>query len=383
MGFSSQDDLIYKVTTLGQFLSREIIKSTAPVHTASGWHLLTALNGYPNATTFPAAADLVYQNCDEANGDGTTIISPPIGGVVAPSTKHVLSAAGMIVAAAGAPWILKLVDLMGYYLISGANVTGTSARTLLNDDTFTANAGTDIITYARDWKSYTKVRFTTTGTLPAGLALLTDYWLVRQSATTAKVATSYANALAGTTIDITDAGSGTHTLTIRSPRYEGVGVEAAFVAKTAPATGGPNLSASAYTNSAGTGSRAFQGTPSMAAAADAYATRIPHSGAAANRYGAFLPRQGADVGIQKVDSFTFSGGTAYTGSGVLALALMRPLGVDLMLPATGVLSQQDMINQIPSMPKVEDGACLQWLLFGAGATTTGAPVTTRIDVGWG
>lgn len=121
----------------------------------------------------------------------------------------------------------------------------------------------------------------------------------------------------------------------------------------------------------------------MAAAADAYATRIPHSGAAANRYGAFLPRQGADVGIQRVDSFTFSGGTAYTGSGVLALALMRPLGVDLMLPATGVLSQQDMINQIPSMPKVEDGACLQWLLFGAGATTTATPVTTRIDLGWG
>lgn len=87
-------------------------------------------------------------------------------------------------------------------------------------EAFTATAATDIITYSTDWKSLSKCQFTTTGTLPAGLSLATDYWIVRQSATTAKVATSWANAVAGTYVDITGAGTGTHTLTIAA---DGIG----------------------------------------------------------------------------------------------------------------------------------------------------------------
>lgn len=380
MGFSSHDDLISEITS-GKMLSRELMKVTAPAHTAGGWHLLAGLAGYPNAGTFPGT-DLVWSSTDENTGDGTTIVGPPMGGGVSPDTKHILSVGALLVAAAGAPWQAKLVDMLGYYRLSTTNVTGTGSRTLVNSETFTANAGTDIITYTNDWKSGTIVRFTTTTTLPAGLALNTDYWLVRQSATTAKVASSYANYVAGTTIDITDAGTGTHTLTIR-PRYGGVGAEAAFVVQTQPTAGGPTLSASAYTNSGGTGSRAFQGSVTLGATADAYATRILHSGNAAGRYGPFMPKQGADAGILKVDSFTWSAGTAYTGTGVVALTLMRPLGVDLILPATGVWTEKDLLNQIPSLPNIEDGACLQWLLFSTGATTTASPFTSRVDVGWG
>jgi hypothetical protein len=57
------------------------------------------------------------------------------------------------------------------------------------------------------------VRMTSSGTLPAGLAVDTDYWIIRVDDNTYKVATSRANALAGTDVDITAAaGSGTHTL---------------------------------------------------------------------------------------------------------------------------------------------------------------------------
>lgn len=83
--------------------------------------------------------------------------------------------------------------------------------------TFTADAGTDIITFATYPTSinadYIAVQFTTTGTLPAGLSLATTYYIVIQTATTFKVSTTYANALAGTFVDITDAGTGTHTAT--------------------------------------------------------------------------------------------------------------------------------------------------------------------------
>lgn len=54
--------------------------------------------------------------------------------------------------------------------------------------------------------------FNTGGGLPAGLAAFTNYWLIVVSATTFKFATSRANALAGTAIDLTTDGTGTQTL---------------------------------------------------------------------------------------------------------------------------------------------------------------------------
>ncbi len=384
MGFTSQDDLIAQLTA-GKSLRREAHKSTSPVHTASGWHLLVGLNGYPNAGTFPGT-DLLWAACDENSGDGTTIIGMQHGGPPGGSaTKHILNVGAQMVAAAGAPWQAKLVDLMGYYRMSTTNVTGTGSRSLsgVSVQTFTASnsGGNLLITYANDFKTLTKVRVSTTTTLPTGLAAATDYWLVRQSSTTALVSTSYANALAGTYVAYTDGGTGTHTATPRVSRTM-TGCEAFFVSQTAPTAGGPTLSASSYTNSDGTAGRAFQGTPTMNAAADSYACRVLHSGAAANRYGAFLPKQGADKGIQSIESFTWSAGTAYTGSGVVALCIVRPI-LDLILPATGVWSERDLVNQLPSLPKVDDGACLAWMLFGTGATTTGSPFVSAIDFGWG
>jgi Fe-S cluster assembly iron-binding protein IscA len=383
MGWTSIDDMVNQLTTNGKYLRRDTAKNTTPAHTAGGWHLLSGLAGNPTSTTFPGT-DLVWSNTDEFTGDGTNVFGILNGGPMSGSaTKHLLSIGASVVAAAGAPWQLKLVDLQGYYRMSTTNVTGTGSRTLINSETFTANAGTDIITYAQDWKSGTKVRFTTTTTLPAGLSLATDYYLVRQSATTAKVASSYANYIAGTTIDITDAGTGTHTLTIQMPRYtDGVGCQAFFVAQTAPSTGGPTLSASSYTNTAGTSSRSFQGSVTFGAAADAYATRVIHSGNAAGRYGPFLPLAGGDTGIKSIESFTWSAGTAYTGSGVIALCIARPI-CDISVPVTGMWSERDLVNQLPSLPEIKNGANLQFMMFSTGATTNLSPVTAALDFGWG
>lgn len=390
MGFTSQDDLTNQISVNGKYLRRDHSKLTAPVHTAGGWHSLFGLGGFPNATTYPSAQDLVFQSCSELGGDAASaaLLGIQHGGNVAPATKHILTVGGMVAAAAGSPWVAKLVDLQGYYRFATTNVTGTGARTLINSNTFTASSSSGLLlTFTNDFNTYTKVRFTNSGgALPTGLAIGTDYWLVRVSATTARVATSLANAMAGTVIAYTDGGTGTHTLRIQMPRYAGgVGCEAFFVVQTAPATGGPTLSASAYDGVAtydGTGTRAFQGTPTFGAAADAYATRILHSGNATGRYGPFLPRQGSDTGIARINSVTLSGGTAYTGTGVLALCIARPL-LDLPLPATGVWSERDLLNQLPSLPKVEDGACLGWLLFGVGATTTASPLVAALDLAWG
>lgn len=80
--------------------------------------------------------------------------------------------------------------------------------------TCTADATADTVTFASDrWFSVGDgVRFTTTGTLPGNLSAgVTYYVIVLTDRRTFQVATSRANALAGTARNITSAGTGTHT----------------------------------------------------------------------------------------------------------------------------------------------------------------------------
>jgi len=63
-------------------------------------------------------------------------------------------------------------------------------------------------------------RMTTSGAdLPNGWAINTDYWLIRTDADTLQVATSLANANAGTAVAISDDGTGTHTL-VQQPIFD-------------------------------------------------------------------------------------------------------------------------------------------------------------------
>ena len=85
--------------------------------------------------------------------------------------------------------------------------------------TITAVAATDLITvaaYTADKFPRTglQVQFTTTTTLPAPLALVTNYYCIATGVDgVIKIASSLANAKAGIAIDLTDAGTGTHTMT--------------------------------------------------------------------------------------------------------------------------------------------------------------------------
>lgn len=169
-------------------------------------------------------------------------------------------------AATTAPCVAVLVDLVGFYRKTSVTTLTAQAttNTLGYGDTFTADAGTDIITMTSTTNRPsnilpgTRVQLTTTTTLPAGLALATDYYVIKVTDSTFQLATSYANAIAGTAINITDAGTGTHTMSRLLHRYtNGAGVQAIFFNPAATALGAatPNLSLG-YTNSAQTASRA-------------------------------------------------------------------------------------------------------------------------------
>lgn len=73
------------------------------------------------------------------------------------------------------------------------------------------NVGADTITENDHGYStgYGPIQLTTAGTLPAGLSPLTNYWLIVVNSNTLKLATSPANAAAGTAVPITDDGTGT------------------------------------------------------------------------------------------------------------------------------------------------------------------------------
>ncbi len=93
----------------------------------------------------------------------------------------------------------------------------TGSRTVtwfpVSTDTVTmtlANPG--VVTTTKDLKTGTPVIFTTTGALPTGITSGTKYYWIRTGATTGNVATSKANALAGTTITTSGSQSGVHTM---------------------------------------------------------------------------------------------------------------------------------------------------------------------------
>lgn len=68
------------------------------------------------------------------------------------------------------------------------------------------------------WVTGTKLQLSVDlfATLPSPLVAATDYFVIQTSGSTIKLATSLANAQAGTAIDLTTAGSGTITLTVQS-----------------------------------------------------------------------------------------------------------------------------------------------------------------------
>jgi hypothetical protein len=89
---------------------------------------------------------------------------------------------------------------------------------VVDSDTFTASAAADTLTLSsvrvRDsLKTAQEVEVSTTGTLPAPLAASTVYYVILGTDQAIQLATTSANADAGTNIDLTTAGTGTHTVT--------------------------------------------------------------------------------------------------------------------------------------------------------------------------
>lgn len=92
----------------------------------------------------------------------------------------------------------------------------------------------------------------------------------------------------------------------------------------------------------------------------------------------FLPLAGADKGIRKIESYTLATGT----TGTVAFVLAKPI-CEIPLLAANVASERDFLSQIPSLPKIEDDACLGFITLIGGAMTVSQSIMGKIEYGWG
>jgi len=388
-GFSSNDQIINAIAngqTYRTNWSKNFNPTTAAV--ANEWHTLFRGAGNPGADAiFNAGSNLTFQ----AVKDNTTSAGAIQHGGNVQSTyyKYLLSGSAVTAAATTVPGTLALVDVVGFYRVTSVTTTTAQAttNTLGQSDTFTADAGTDTCTYTSTANipsnilTGTRVRLTTTTTLPAPLATATDYYVIKASDTTFKLATSYANAIAGTQINITDAGTGTHTITWLLPRYtNGAGVNAIFFNSNATPLGAatPNLSLG-YTNSAQTASRATPTVLPIGKTAAANSIILYTGATGTGKYNYNVPLQAGDAGIAEVN--TIQNSTSYV-SGEYSVALVRELA-QIPLSTLGLAAEQNFLFGLPSIPRIYDGAALYWLWGSGVATPASSGFSGYLNFIWG
>lgn len=389
MSFQSNDQVIAAMSN-GQTWKASWGKNFNPTAAAvaNEWHTLFRGAGNPPADAiFDAGSNLTFQPVTDVT---TSAASIPHGGNVQPTFyKHLASLHAVTAAATVAPCTLALIDVIGFYRVT--TVTTATAQSTTNTlgltATFTADAGTDIMTYTSttnipsNLMTGTRVRVSSTTTLPSPLAGATDYYLIKVDDLTYKLATSYANAIAGTAIDITTAGSGTHTLSWLLPRYtNGAGVQAIIFNPSATALGAatPNLSLG-YTNSAQTASRA---TPTVLPVGKSAASNshIIYTGATgAGKYNYMVPLQSGDAGIAQVD--TIQNSVSYV-SGSYTVALIKEI-TRVPLSTLGLAGERNLLFEYPSMPRIYDGAALYWVVGSGLATPTNSAFSGELNFVWG
>lgn len=297
MGWTSQDDLINQITTNGKYGNVFSNKTLASAGTAGAWTLLAGHAGFPAAATF-TGSDLTYVATDDTWSEGVLAH----GGDVSTATKHFLGAGACVVAAAGAPWYLMAIDLVGFVPLSGTNVSTTGTKTV----TMTAISNT----------SSTGDRYAN----GEGLRL----FVAADTALGANAPTCVINYL--------DTGGGAGaTTTFTSTASLGVG-------------------------------------------------QLLNTGTAANKYNPFLPLAAGDTGVSDIVSLVWSG-TAHA-SGTVIIGLCKPLWT-IPVPATGLYTKVDFLNAFPSLPRIRDGANIQFLLFQTGATTSGGTIMVDFDYAYG
>lgn len=85
-----------------------------------------------------------------------------------------------------------------------------------------------------------------------------------------------------------------------------------------------------------------------------------------------------DSGVRQLDSYTIASGT----TGTVTFMLHRPIA-SIPLVAANVAGERDFLFNLPSLPKIEDDACLAFFVLIGGATVASQQISYELGMGWG
>lgn len=92
----------------------------------------------------------------------------------------------------------------------------------------------------------------------------------------------------------------------------------------------------------------------------------------------FVRKFAGDYGMKTLESYTLASGT----TGTATVFLVKPLAT-IPLLALNTPSERDYVYQLPSLPKIQDGACLGFIVNCGGAMIASAKLQVLADVAWG
>lgn len=342
------------------------------------------------------------------------------GGAVSPDTKHIVNMGVFGTATLTCPCVMMLVDMLGVYPLK--NDTNTS-QTLTQGTNFVANgdwAGGDVSwTYdATDWTYNANAMDKDAdgvGTLyqtPAITPLQGLCYEVTFVISNYSVGGTMTVGFGGGTTTVSITGNGTYIATIEAtgsgnliftppnagrftidnvtcyygvPRYtSGDGVRAFYSIGVLSGAQASSQFTMSYTNTTGTKGAGTDGRTlgmTVVTTTSAIVSHIAHSGVGTGNTGPFLPLQATDTGIRKVTAARFSVAGA-TANGQANLVLCKPLA-SIPVTTAFVAAERDLMNQLPSLPRLRDGACLGILVFAGAVIPSASTYQGYHDVAWG
>lgn len=390
-GFTSLDNRLNSMSALGKRFQTKMSKQFNPTAAAvaNEWHTFFRGGGNPSADAiFDAGTNLLFQSLTDQTASAGSLYHGGDVGANGDDYKILETVVAQTAAATVVPFWIQLIDVLGFFRVT--TVTTTTAQNVIwpydngaggggEAITFSSSSGL-LGTYTNDIQNLSKVRFRNSGgALPTGLVAGTSYYTIRVSATTCRFATSRTNAIAGTAISFTDAGTGTHQIDVQLPRFsDGIGVNAMFFNPSATPLGAgtPQLTLG-YQNGAGTTGRATPTSPSAPIGKTAAtASHILYTGATgAGKFGPEIPMQGADSGIRSIQ--TVRNNATYT-SGQYCVALYKLLGDPIPLQVLGQAVPWRMDGGV----RIYDGAAIYAIGKSGVATPANSLIEMNLNFGW-
>lgn len=373
MALQSMDQIISAITA-GRFNRTDWNKNALPViaQAAGLWYDLSTGAGNPfQNSTMGSTPNLAFNELSESTSVAATTAA--LGGSIAATTftdtTHGTNrfTIGMLLTGTGV--------VAGTYIT--ALGTGTGAN---NGGTYTINISQTVTAQTITGTAYSNGLYTGGSVSPLVKNVL-NVSAFTASITAAPGVLMLVDAVAMFTVSsVTTTGAQAFTGTQTLPRYAtGAGLQAFIVPSVVMGAGSPTIRLD-YTNAAGTASRLTPASPVLPTAGTTSPVgQIVYSGTGAGKYGPFMPLQSGDTGIRSIQTINLS---ATMTSGSLVVVLAKPI-LTLPLTAVGVASERDLVNQLPSMPQIFDGANLQWLYYAGSAIFINSSYYGNLDVAWG